>query len=83
MTEPLAPPVAPPAASSNFVAMFFSFLKTWLPQHAKYFSADVALLLAYLQAYGPVWKLVPAVTAIATGLGVYGIPNAGKPSANL
>jgi hypothetical protein len=79
MSEP-APPAAPAVASSNVLVMFASFLKAWFPQHAKYFSADVALLLAYFQAYGPVWHLVPAVTAIATGLGVYGIPNADKPA---
>jgi hypothetical protein len=77
----LAPAVNPPATpSSNFLVTLGSFLKTAFPQRAKYFAADMALLVAYLQAYGPVWKLVPAITAIATGLGVYGIPNAAKPS---
>lgn len=89
MSEPVPPaaPVAPAAPATGFfarLASFFSglagFLNTVLPQRAKFFAADVALLVTYLEAYGPVWKLVPAVIAIATSLGVYGIPNASKPA---
>lgn len=85
MSEPVPPlAAAPPPGFFSGLTGFFSglagFLNTVLPQRAKFFAADVALLVTYLEAYGPVWHLVPAVTAIATSLGVYGIPNASKPA---
>ena len=52
-------------------------------QYSKAIATAVGLLITYLQAYGAVWHLVPAVMAIGAVLGVYGVPNAPKPPAKL
>jgi len=50
-------------------------------QYAKFITSAVGLLVVYLQAYGAVWHLVPAVLGMASALGVMGVPNTSKPAA--
>lgn len=44
-------------------------------RYAKAVASTVGLAIAYLEAYGPSWHLVPAAIAIGGILGVYGVPN--------
>ena len=49
-------------------------------RYAKAITSLIGSLIVYLQLYGATWHLVPAMTMIAAGLGVAGVPNAAKPN---
>jgi hypothetical protein len=78
MTEPTIAPAVPGATPNVLVTLLTAIFKTFPSKYAKYLASDAGLLIAYLQAYGATWHLVPAVTAIAAGLGVLATPNAAK-----
>lgn len=54
-------------------------MKTLPAQYAKAITTAIGQAILYLQVYGPVWHLVPAVTGIGVVLAVWGVPNAPKP----